>query len=41
MKISQSDFEMPKDMDINVETDCSKYNEREGEEETIEFGDEF
>ncbi|HRH01384.1 MAG TPA: transglycosylase domain-containing protein [Bacteroidia bacterium] len=41
LKISQGDFEKPAGMDLKVETDCSKYNEKDDEEETIEFGDEF
>ena len=40
LKISQGDFEKPEG-EIKVETDCSKYNEKDDEEETIEFGDEF
>ncbi|MBL0047673.1 MAG: transglycosylase domain-containing protein [Bacteroidetes bacterium] len=41
LKISQGDFEKPKGVELKVETDCSKYNEKDDEEETIEFGDEF
>jgi penicillin-binding protein 1A len=41
LKISQGDFEKPEGVELKVETDCSKYNERDDEEETIEFGDDF
>lgn len=41
LKISQGDFDKPEGVELKVETDCSKYNEKDDEEETIEFGDDF
>ena len=41
LKISQNDFEKPKDLDIKIELDCSKYNEDKEQGESIEFGEDF